>query len=295
MTKEFNTTDELIDLLELKGVVIFDRIKTKYLIERYSYYSIINTYKWIFKNNGVYKENASFNEIYAMYRFDKSLKIIMLKYILEIEAIIKTKISELLASKYSLNNYFDINVFDLGDNNSNLVHIENLINDLNNEITKNIGKHDAVTHYMNKYGFVPPWVVTKILSLGTISKLYGLMKQKDKQDISKQFNLDDKILKSILCNLTFVRNISAHDDRLYTYRSNYYIKIDKSKKLLNKSINTNLFVVIKSIELLLEQSQVTEMKNAIISELNILKNNLTSISIDEVLKVMGFDLDYYYK
>ena len=219
----------------------------------------------------------------------------MLKYILEIEAIIKTKISELLASKYSLNNYFDINVFDLGDNNSNLVHIENLINDLNNEITKNIGKHDAVTHYMNKYGFVPPWVVTKILSLGTISKIYGLMKQKDKQDISKQFNLDDKILKSILCNLTFVRNISAHDDRLYTYRSNYYIKIDKSKKLLNKSINTNLFVVIKSIELLLEQGQVTEMKNDIISELNILKNNLTSISIDEVLKVMGFDLYYYYK
>ena len=63
MTKEFNTTDELINLLELKGVVISDKIKTKYLIERYSYYSIINTYKWIFKNNGVYKKNASFNDI----------------------------------------------------------------------------------------------------------------------------------------------------------------------------------------------------------------------------------------
>ena len=44
---------------------------------------------------------------------------------------------------------------------------------------------------MSKYGFVPSWVVTKILSLGTISKFYGLMKQQDRQEnelISMIFN-----------------------------------------------------------------------------------------------------------
>lgn len=35
------------------------------------------------------------------------------------------------------------------------------------------------------------------------------------------------------------------------------------------------------------------MKSLIIKELDILKNNLTSITIDEVLKVMGFDKSYY--
>lgn len=117
-----------------------------------------------------------------MYKFDKNLKIIMLKYILEIEAVIKTKIANLFAEKYGLEDYLNINNFDLRDDNSNLEHIEKLIEEIKNEIDEGNGKHDAITHYMSKYGFVPPWVVTKILSLGTISKFYGLMKQQDRQE-----------------------------------------------------------------------------------------------------------------
>lgn len=127
----------------------------------------------------------TFEEIFAVYKFDKNLKIIMLKYILEIEAIIKTKIANSFAEKYGLEDYLKIDNFDLKKDCYNLEHIEKLIEEIKNEIDKNNGKHDAVTHYMNKYGFVPPWVVTKILSLGTISKFYGLMKQQDRQDISK--------------------------------------------------------------------------------------------------------------
>ena len=54
-----------------------------------------------------------------------------------------------------------------------------------------------------------------------------------------------------------------------------------------------MHIIIKSLELLLENDQVIEMKILITKELDNLKNNLTSITIDEVLKVMGFDKDYY--
>ncbi len=293
MVKEFKSTEELINILNLKGISIKDKNNVRYLIEKYSYYSIINSYKWIFKTNETYKDNVSFEEIFAMYMFDKKLKIIILKYILEIEAIIKTKIANLFSKKYGIENYLNINNFDLKENNSNLEHIEKLIEEINNEIDKGNGKHDAITHYVNKYGFVPPWVVTKILSLGIISKFYGLMKQQDRQEISKQFNINDRILKNILGNLASVRNIAAHDDRLYTYRSNFYIRLDKTKKSPQKALHTNMFIIIKSLEILLENNQAIEMKSLISKELDILKNNLSSITIDEVLKVMGFDKDYY--
>lgn len=293
MVKEFKETNELIQILKQKNVSIKDEEKAKYLINKYSYYSIVNSYKWIFKLDDNYKDNASFDEIYAMYKFDKNLKIIMLKYILEIEAVIKTKIANLFAEKYGLSNYLSTNNFDLKEDNSNLVHIENLINEINSEIEKSSGKHDAITHYKDKYGIVPPWVVTKILSLGTVSKFYGLMKQSDKQEISKQFHISDKLLKNILGNLTSVRNISAHDDRLYTYRSTFYIKLDKEKKSPGKVLHTNMFIIIKSLERLLEKEQSDEMRKLIIKELNTLNDSLTSITIDEVLKVMGFDNNYY--
>lgn len=287
MIKEFKSTNELIEILILKGISMKDENKVKYLIEKYSYYSVVNSYKWIFKKGENYKDNASFEEIFAMYMFDKNLKIIMLKYILEIEAIIKTKIANLFAEKYGLQDYLNINSFDLRDDNSNLEYIEKLIEEIKNEINKGNGKHDAITHYMNKYGFVPPWVVTKILSLGTISKFYGLMKQKDRQEISKQFHINDRILKNILGNLTSVRNIAAHDDRLYTYRSTFYIRLDKTKKSPTKALHTNMYIIIKSLELLLERDQIDEMKSLITKELDNLKYNLTSISIDEVLKSNG--------
>ena len=54
-----------------------------------------------------------------------------------------------------------------------------------------------------------------------------------------------------------------------------------------------MYIIIRSLELLLENDQAIEMKNLIAKELDTLKDNLTSITIDEVLKVMGFDKDYY--
>ena len=230
MGKFYKTPDELIVILESKKVRVSDKKMAKYCIEKYSYYSIVNSYKWIFKENSRYKNNASFEEIFAMYKFDKNLKVIMLKYILEIESILKTKIANLFAENYDIEKYLVKENFDLKDNKSNVELIENLIIEINNEIEKANGKHVSVTHYYTKYNFVPPWVLTKILSLGTISKFYGLMKQSDRQKISKYFNIDDKLLKNILGNLTSVRNISAHDDRLYTYRSTFYINLDKTKK-----------------------------------------------------------------
>lgn len=54
-----------------------------------------------------------------------------------------------------------------------------------------------------------------------------------------------------------------------------------------------MFIIIKSLERLLEKEQSDEMKKLIIKELNTLNDSLTSITIDEVLKVMGFDINYY--
>ena len=89
--KEYRTNEELIEYLLSKGVNISDKENALQKIEKYTYYSIINTYKSIFKNKyGNYLNNVSFNEIYALFEFDKRLKDIILKYCLEIETVIKS-------------------------------------------------------------------------------------------------------------------------------------------------------------------------------------------------------------
>ena len=50
-------------------------------IVKYSYYSIVNGYKSVFKDeDNNYKPNVTFEEIFALYEFDKNIKAIFLKF-----------------------------------------------------------------------------------------------------------------------------------------------------------------------------------------------------------------------
>ena len=61
------TNNELIDYLSSKGVIIENKDKAIQRIERYTYYSRVNTYKSIFKDkNGNYIDNVTFDEIYSL-------------------------------------------------------------------------------------------------------------------------------------------------------------------------------------------------------------------------------------
>ena len=69
------------------------------------------------------------------------------------------------------------------------------IDKINEEINKQNSKHEAVTHYINNYGFVPPFILVKILTWGELSRLYSMLKQSDRQAISKEFKVSDNFLK----------------------------------------------------------------------------------------------------
>ena len=65
--KEYKTNEELIEHLENKNIIIDDRNFALNIIDNYSYYSVINTYKYVFqKSDNTYFENVHFDEIYQM-------------------------------------------------------------------------------------------------------------------------------------------------------------------------------------------------------------------------------------
>lgn len=287
--KKYKSNEELIDYLISKKVIINDREKALKCIEKYSYYSIINGYKFIFKDeNANYKERTSFDEIFALYEFDKNIRAIFLKYTLEIEVIIKSLMANTLAERYDIKDYLKIENF---DEKANRKIVNGLIDNINKEIDDNYNKHMAIKHYKDTYNFVPPFVLTKILTFGTISKCYGLLKQTDRQNISKYFKLSDKLLKQILVNLTIVRNISAHSDRLFCYRSKCYIAFKKiDKKYKSKESLTNIYMIIKCMGILLDKEKFKEFKVLIGKEIARLNKKINTVSINGILRIMGFNV-----
>ncbi len=216
-----------------KGVSVNNKEDALNKIKTYSYYSIINTYKDVFKTkNNEYKKNVSFDEIYALFEFDKNLRSIFLKYSLEIETILKSLLSETISSRYGIKDYLIKENF---DNTVNEKTITETINIIEEEINKQNGKHEAVTHYIDKYEYVPPFILTKILTLGQLSRLYAMLKQSDRQSISKNFKLSDKVLKQIIVNLTMIINICAHNDRLFHFIANLEYHLNIFKRIIMKN------------------------------------------------------------
>ena len=285
--KQYKNPSELIDYIISRGIIVSDKNDTLKKIKNYSYYSIINSYKDVFKTtDNKYRKNVSFDEIYTLYEFDKNIRFIFLKYILEIEIIIKSLLAEVISSKYGIEKYLDINNFDDTVDKSVL---QDGLEKINKEIVKQNGKHEAITHYIDKYGFIPPFVLTKILTFGELSRLYIMLKQPDRQMISKEFKISDKLLKQIMKNMTLIRNICAHNDRLFSFHSKFFLTfkdIDNTYK--NKDKSTNLYMIMKSMQQLLEEKKKIEFEESINNEIKTLKNKIVSLDINIILHLMGF-------
>ena len=285
--KEYKHNEELLEHLKNKNVIIDDKIRALNIIDNYSYYSIINTYKYVFKKDeNMYFENVHFDEIYSLYNFDKNIRVIFLKYALEFELKIRGVMGNIIAKNYGIKDYLNKTNFDKFANEDD---INNVIDSINTEIDKNKGKHPAITHYDQTYGFIPPFVAIKILSFGQISRWYGLLKQSDRNEISKKFNVSPKLLKQILINMTLARNICAHSDRLFSFHSKFFMTfnlIDNTYKINNNS--TNLYMLIRSMEKFLSEQDYNDLINLINKEFDKLNESIKSIDARIILKIMGY-------
>ena len=303
MEKEFKTIDEQIELLQSRNLHIENENIARKILLNNNYYYLINGYKDLFLNKNSKEEKfaneTTLEEIYSLYEFDRKIRIIFLEYILLVERKIDTYIAYDFSKNYGHKNYLIPENFNNSNKNREL--ILKFINDINLEIShqyKNSNK--MIIHYLDTYKYIPLWVLIRILSFGKVSKFYSFMKQKEQNNISRKFNIQSETLKIYLINLGNVRNICAHDEKLYDVRLKKRISItDYHRQLMltrkdNKTAyaTRDLFSVIIILKILLEKDVFNEFYHNIIAKIEKLETQLVTIKIDKVLYKMGFPKNY---
>ena len=187
--KEFKTVEEQIDLLKNRNISFNDEEKAKKILLNNNYYNIINGYKDLFldSNQIIYKMGTKFEEIYALYEFDRQLRNIFLEFIFKFENSLRSLVAYHFSQIHGNDNYLKLDNFETYKNVNTTIekkqkqikHIQNLIGSINKNITNNID-NKYINHYMTKYGFVPLWVLVNILSFGEICNFYRLMNQNER-------------------------------------------------------------------------------------------------------------------
>ena len=95
--KIFRNTRVQLGILISRGVTIKNRRTAKKLLRDLNYYNLINGYKNPFLQPNLpyekYLPGTTLAEIYALYEFDRKLRVLTLEYILKIETQVKSQIS----------------------------------------------------------------------------------------------------------------------------------------------------------------------------------------------------------
>lgn len=301
-TKIFKTLDEQIQILVGKGLVIDDIIYAKDIVLRENYFFLMG-YRHLFldqENPKHFKKGTSFKELYSLFYFDRQLRNIMFKNILIIENNCKSIFSYTLSQKYGYkeNDYLRPSNYNQAPEKQRQVN--DLLKKMKRQIRVNGGQHEATKHYINNYGYIPLWIVVKVLSFGITSELYTIMKLSDQREIAKEFNIDNESLAVFLPILSNYRNLCAHEDILFEHRTQKFIPDNKYHERLNiPSINGeyiygkgDLFSVVIIFKYMLSKDDFRMFINEVSYELDKLAGRLEVISIDQVYDRVGFPVNY---
>ena len=99
-TKRFESSENLVDLLESRGLQICDRNKAIQYLDNIGYYRL-SAYMYPLlkmpKTAHLYKEGSTFKKVMMLYRFDKKLRLLMFNEIEKIEIAIRRAVMQITA------------------------------------------------------------------------------------------------------------------------------------------------------------------------------------------------------
>lgn len=302
LEKQFKTLDEQIEIFKHKGLVIEDEKYAKEVLLRENYF-FLNGYRHLFYKSETEKKfipGTTFEELYSMFLFDRSFRNVLFKYLLVIENNLKSITSYQLSKKYGYKEKDYLKAKNFTQIPERQRQVNDLIKKMKRQIRINGSQHTATSHYVSHYGYIPLWILVKVLSFGVVSEMVSILKPEDQKDISNIYGIETDDFINYLPILANYRNLCAHEDILYENRTQKEISDTIYHKILNiprdeegyiygKNDLFALIIIMKQMLLKEEFKNMTFELDNIVQTLNY---NLTSIKIDKVLNQMGFPLNW---
>ena len=296
--KQFKNLDEQIEIFKHKGLVIHDEDYAKQVLLRENYF-FLNGYRHLFYKSETEKEfikGTTFEELYSLFLFDRSFRNLLFKYLLVIENNLKSITSYQLSKKYGYRERDYLKAKNFTHNPEKQRQVNDLLKKMKRQIRINGSQHSATLHYVSNYGYIPLWILVKVLSFGIVSEMFSILKPEDQQEICKVYNIDVDDLLVYLPILANYRNLCAHEDILYENRTQQQIDDTIYHQILDLSKENGEYIYGKSdvfaLLIIMRQLLISEdFKNMTMELENVVQTlnyNLTTIKIEKVLNRMGF-------
>lgn len=303
MAKQFLSFQAQIQYLQTdKNLVISDPAYAETVLKEIGYFGLIGGYKGPFKNPTTkkYKDGTQFEAIVNLYRFDENLRELFLKYILKIERHIRSLMSYYFTEKHGEQQSAYLSAANYNPSRHYTADINRLIAMLQKLATTN-SDYPYINHQRVHHGNVPLWALFNAVSFGSLSKFYSFTTSDLQSKVAKNFDkVNQKQLEQYLSVITKFRNVCAHGERLFSYKTRNDIPNTVLHKKLGIPLNgtqyamgkNDLFAVIIAFRYLLSNEDFKKFKASLI---RILKHYLKSqgaMSEMDMYQYMGFPANW---
>lgn len=296
--KIFKTLDQQIEILEEKGLIIEDVDYAKEILFRENYF-FISGYRHLFMRHNDkdrFIRGTTFDELYGMFVFDRMIRNIMFKYILIVENNIKSIISYQMSKKYGFKEKDYLNPKNFTHDPLKTRQVRDILEKTRRQIRVNGKEHTATMHYLTNYGYIPMWILVKVLSFGIVSELYNILKLEDKESIANVYHLDSESLSIYLSLLSNFRNVCAHEDVLYDHRTQRMIPDSKYHELLGIEKTddeyifgkNDLFAIVIILKQMLTEEEFREFAYELGYEIDVLDGRVDTVPLISILNRIGF-------
>lgn len=222
-------SEKLIRKLDSQGLIMADREAVKLALDTYGYSNLIKSYRdpFIFttQEGKKYRNNASYEQIFSLYVFDKMLRNAVMSSMLDLEEYIKMTIAEIIAKDFGTDpeNYLAFKNYRNRNKKVERFRLSNLLRSMRECLKITV---PPISHYQTKYGCVPPWILFKSIYFSTMVNFIDCFKKEQLDQLIAKLYPDlpaDQInLKMLLLDTLFMcneyRNVAAHGGRIYNYK-----------------------------------------------------------------------------
>jgi len=299
MAKSFKTLEEQIDILKDRGLKVNDEESAKSILFKENYF-FLNGYRHLLADKNIknrFLEGSTFDELYSIFKFDRQIRNIFFKNILIVENNMKSIISYQLSKKYGYREKEYLNPDNYTQDNLKIRQVNDLLSKIKRQVRVNGRNHSATLHYLDNYGYVPLWIMVKVLSFGIIAEFYTILKSGDRTAIANVYSISPETLADYLSILSNFRNLCAHEDILYDHRTQRVIPDCEYHEMLDIIVDeegeyvygkNDLFALVIILKKLLAKEEFSEMMFEIKYQIRVLDDMIDTVPLSTILNRLGF-------
>ncbi len=222
--KPATTHKQQLSILKSRGLIVENEDAALKVLECTNYYRLRGYYIHLQKENSDdFKDGVTFEQIVALHDFDNELRSLLLRILLDIEVVTRTRMAYALAHAWGPMGYRNEENYNGADHDK----FDFLMARIDDDLSKS---HERfIKTYNQKYqGQFPIWVAVEVMSFGDLSKLYNLLPTTQKKKIADAYDeLDKTLLTNWIQCCVVLRNLCAHNSRIYARNIPIPIKIER--------------------------------------------------------------------